>query len=77
MHPILLLLANNNVVVLMGMRRDGPVQYALPSFQPERAAASRVPRLGKSSASGAAIRQALQTPSVERVRNETVPEPRQ
>jgi hypothetical protein len=28
-HPILLLLANNNVVVLMGMRRDGPEEAAV------------------------------------------------
>src|SRR5437762_2534206 len=28
-HPILLPLANNNVVVLMGMRRDGPEEVAV------------------------------------------------
>src|SRR5258708_36332189 len=28
-HPLLLLLANNNVVVLMGMRRDGPEEVAV------------------------------------------------
>src|SRR5205807_4743395 len=34
-HPILLLLENNNVVVLMGVRRDGPEEAAIsdPLFQ--------------------------------------------
>ena len=56
-------------------RSDGPTQNGFPRRQPARRR-SGDPASGPSSASGAAGRQALQRPPVERVRNATRPLPR-
>src|SRR3990170_3717484 len=53
----------------------GPVHHGLPSRQPRRRDDSGLRASGRSSASGAASRHALQEPASERVRNETVPGP--
>src|SRR6266851_6990943 len=47
-HPILLLLANKNAVVLMGVRRDGPEEAAIcdPLFRDGEPSSSRARKKG-------------------------------
>src|SRR5436309_3846052 len=59
------------------MPSEGPVQYGLPSRQLASLTASAVVTSGASSASGAALRHALQRPASDLVENETDPDPRQ
>jgi hypothetical protein len=62
---------------LYSIASESPVQYGLPSFQRPRALSSPVPRSGLSSTSGRAGCQAVHAPLSERVRNQTLPGPRQ